>query len=500
MAGMTSDAWNRRLRATIIIVEWLALAVGIIASVTESNADPLAFIAAGLGAIWVVSTTALPLVIAQRPFILDGIALLGVALTMTSVVLTGGLQSAYALLALTPAIYAGLFGGMRLGISVGTLTAMLYFAIPLAGGSAVIEALPFASLALAIGAAVAQIRRIFLELDSRVEAAEASSDASIRRLENLESANQLLGRLAEVTGRDEINPIEVGRTALETITSRFPNSAGTAALESENGPILVAKYGAIPDSSHETILPLMIRDKRVGFIRLNTEDPLDEHTVAGLEDAVRPVALAFANALLLQDVTRNAVKEERTRLARELHDEIGPSLASLGLSLDMALIQGVDQREMNDHLNALRERVAGLVDEVRSTVTDLRSGISTSLVTRLQQLQAVLTTTMEIEIDVDERRPVRPSLSDNVYGILGEALRNAANHSNGERITIRGWIDFDRGRVVVSDDGDGFDPSVVPTGHFGLIGMRERAAESGIRLDFTSSETGTTVTIEWGNT
>lgn len=497
---MTEDTWNRRLRATIVLVEWVALVVGIVASVTQSLSNPLTFVAAGLGATWVVATTAIPLGVTERPFVLDAMTLIGVAVTMTSVVLTGGLSSAYILLALTPSMFAGMFGGMRLGLSVGALTAMLFTAVPLAAGGSWLTAVPLASLALALGAAVAQIRRIFLELDSRVSAAEASSDASSQRLENLESANQLLARLAEISGRDEINPIEVGRTALETITARFPNSAGTAALESENGPILVSRYGSISESSFETNVPLMIKDRRVGFIRLNTEAPLDQETISGLEEAVRPVALAFANALLLQDVTKNAVKQERTRLARELHDEIGPSLASLGLSLDMALIQGVDQREMNDHLNTLRDRVAGLVDEVRSTVTDLRSGSSMSLVTRLQHLRTTLAAPMDIDIDLDERRPVRPSLSDNVYGIIGEALRNAIHHSNGERVTIRGWIDFDRGRVVVLDDGTGFEPAFVPSGHFGLIGMRERAADSGIRLDFSSGEAGTSVTIEWGTT
>jgi signal transduction histidine kinase len=421
---------------------------------------------------------------------------------MTAVVLTGGLTSAYVLLALTPSMYAGMFGGMRFGVSAGTLTAMLYGAIPLAAGRPLISAIPFASLAIALGAAVSQIRRIFLELDSRVMAAEASSDASHARLASLESANQLLARLAEITSRNEVSPIEVGRAALETITSGFPNSAGTAALESDKGSILVSRYGTIPDPSFETEIPLRVSNKRVGSIRLNTEQPLDAETVAGLHEAVRPVALAFANALLLQDVTINAVKQERTRLARELHDEIGPSLASLGLSLDMALIQGVDQRDLNDHLSALRNRVAGLVDEVRSTVTDLRAGTSGSLVTRLEQLRSALTESPEIgtsiEIDLDERRPVRPSLSDNVYGIIGEAVRNAVNHSTGELVSIRGWVDFDRGRVVVSDDGSGFNPANVPDGHFGLIGMSERAADSGIRLDVSTMRGGTSVTIEWG--
>lgn len=495
---MNGEAWNRRLRFTIILIEWLALAVGILASVTSSNADPLAFIAAGLGAIWVVSTTALPLETAQRPFVLDGLSLVGVALCLTAVVLTGGLESAYVLLALTPTMYAGLFGGMRLGVSVGTLTAMLYAAIPLAEGRNVIDGVPLAALALTIGAAVAQIRRIILDLDSSVSAAKASSDAATGRLEHLESANQLLVRLAEVTSRSEINPIEVGRAALETITKRFPNSAGSAALESDNGPILVSRWGAVPDDSYQTEIPLMISDKRVGFIRLHTENQLEPETVEGLHDSVRPVALAFANALLLQDVTKNAVREERTRLARELHDEIGPSLASLGLSLDMALIQGVDQREMNDHLSTLRERVAGLVDEVRSTVSDLRSGSPISLVGRLEELESTLGSRLPFRLDLDERRPVRPSLADNVYGIIGEAVRNAVNHSGGTLVTVRGWVDFDRGRVVISDDGNGFDVDTVPRGHFGLVGMRERANDSGLRLELLSSQAGTTVTIEWG--
>ena len=495
---MTREAWNRRLRATIVLVEWLALIVGIVASVTQSDADPLAFVAAGLGATWVVATTAIPIEVTERPFVLDALTLLGVAITMTAVVLTGGLTSPYVLLALTPSMYAGMFGGMRLGLSVGTLTAMLFGAIPLAAGQPLINAFPLASLAVALGVAVSQIRRIFLELDSRVSAAEASFDASHVRLESLENANQLLARLAEITSREEVSPIDVGRAALETITSRFPNSAGTAALESDNGPILVARYGTAPNPGFETDIPLSVSDKRVGFIRLTTENPLDDDTVVGLHESVRPVALAFANAILLQDVTRNAVKEERTRLARELHDEIGPSLASLGLSLDMALIQGVDQREINDHLGTLRERVAGLVDEVRSTVTDLRAGSTGSLITRLDSLAASITSNKRFLIEIDERRPVRPSLSDNVYGIIGEAPRNAANHSDGSKVTIKGWVDFDRGRVVVSDDGSGFNPDAVPDGHFGLIGMRERAEASGLRLDVSSSGGGTNVTIEWG--
>lgn len=497
---MTPELWNARLRSTAIAVEWIALAIAIFVTIAEDASDPLVFVAAVLGAIWVIGTTSIPLDVASRPFVLDALGLVGVGLTMTALVLTGGVASPYLLLSLTPSIYAGMFGGIRLGLAVGALTALLATAIPLAGDGSIVDALPLAVLAVSLGVAVAQIRRIFLELDSRITAAEASTDASIVRLQHLESANELLAKLAEITSRNEVNPIAVGRTALEAITSRFPNSAGTAALESDNGPILVSKYGTIPDPSSDTEIPLLVSDQRVGFIRLSTPEPLDEETVKGLHEALRPVSLAFANALLLQDVTKNAVREERTRLARELHDEIGPSLASLGLSLDMALIQGVDQREMNDHLSNLRDRVAGLVDEVRSTVTDLRTGTATSLVRRIEDLRSELTTRMSISIEVDERRPVRPSLADDVYGIIGEAIRNAINHSSGDTVIVKGWADFDRGRVVVSDNGSGFDPNTERQGHFGLVGMRERAANSALRLDISSTAQGSDVTIEWGTT
>jgi len=79
-------------------------------------------------------------------------------------------------------------------------------------------------------------------------------------------------------------------------------------------------------------------------------------------------------------------------------------------------------------------------------------------------------------------------------------VRNSVNHSRGRSVAVKGWVDFDRGRVVVSDDGVGFDTAQVPQGHFGLIGMAERANMSGVRLDVSSAETGTNVTIEWGAT
>jgi signal transduction histidine kinase len=180
-------------------------------------------------------------------------------------------------------------------------------------------------------------------------------------------------------------------------------------------------------------------------VTVRTARALSRAEIEGLETSLRPLALAFSNARLLQNITGSAVKAERVRLARELHDEIGPSLASLGLALDLALVQSASQSELTGHIEQLRSRVTDLVDEVRATVSDLRTGKATTLKVAVDRLLADTGTDTEVRFEVDERRPVRPSLNEAVLGITGEALRNAILHSGANTIRLSGWIDFDRG-------------------------------------------------------
>ena len=85
--------------------------------------------------------------------------------------------------------------------------------------------------------------------------------------------------------------------------------------------------------------------------------------------------------------------------------------------------------------------------------------------------------------------------------MVTEAVRNAHKHSQASKVLISGRIQRDWGTVQVVDDGVGFDPEYEPDGHFGLIGMRERAEKIGASINFNSkSGVGTVVTLEWGNT
>jgi signal transduction histidine kinase len=148
-------------------------------------------------------------------------------------------------------------------------------------------------------------------------------------------------------------------------------------------------------------------------------------------------------------------------------------------------------------LAQLRGSVSGLVDDVRLTVSDLRSGATGSLTQRLQAEATRLAGKPDILIELDERRAPRPSQAEDLGAIVVEAVRNAHRHSGGKSIWVAGTADFDRGYVLVKDDGHGFDPDAVADGHFGLMGIKERAARIGADLAVDSGPHGTTISVRW---
>ena len=84
--------------------------------------------------------------------------------------------------------------------------------------------------------------------------------------------------------------------------------------------------------------------------------------------------------------------------------------------------------------------------------------------------------------------------------MLVEAVRNAARHSEATQIRIEGIVDGANGELAVVDNGHGFDPQLAYAGHFGLVGMQERAVAIGGDLSISSRPgAGTRVTVTWGD-
>jgi signal transduction histidine kinase len=212
-----------------------------------------------------------------------------------------------------------------------------------------------------------------------------------------------------------------------------------------------------------------------------------------------------------RDVFENARVSERLRIAREMHDTLLQSLH--GLILRFQAARNMLPRRMEDSIVALDNaltRADQAIGESRNAIRDLRSGQIGSM-----DLAHLLTLMgQELAGDEEERedapafsvtvagepRTLSPMLCDEVYRIGREALRNAFRHAEAKTITAEIEYSEQWVRLRISDDGEGINPKVLDdggrSGHWGLIGIRERAKRMGAQLEVTSKAgTGTLVEL-----
>jgi signal transduction histidine kinase len=496
---MLPGHWNRRTRLVLIWTQWIALVLAIFASFAAGGAAPLTLGAAGVAGMFVLASTVTPLSWLRRPLALDAAVVAGVIVTMIAVTITGSADSPYLLLAITPTLWAGFFAGPRSAFAAALLASGLLLLVEMSGEVIDVPGvLLVAGIQLVIAITITQVRRLLGEIQARNSQMEDLQHKTARRIKDLENAHDLLRRLTEVTTNQEVNPMALASIALEELVERYPGLAAAAAIDSPRGPVLVARVGVDPPAPTRTTVPLTTGGQENGWVMLASATPLGRNELDEISDSLRPLALAFSNISMLQNIAARAISEERVRIARDLHDDLGPSLASLGLSLDLTLVQHPLDEPVAEQLTHLRTSVSYLVDDIRRTVADLRAEPEPSLVNLLNGIKAGLDSQPEVVVELDERRPPRPSVSQEVAAISHEAIRNALTHANATRIRVSGIVDFDRGWVSIADDGEGFDPGGIPDGHYGLTGMKERAQKIGGDLNVTSGPTGTTVSVDWG--
>jgi len=200
-----------------------------------------------------------------------------------------------------------------------------------------------------------------------------------------------------------------------------------------------------------------------------------------------------------------AVLGERSRIAREIHDNLAQELTGISVQLEVVartMPSGSDAAM--SHLDRARMQVRHGIAEARRYVWDLRSPLkSNDLPTALSETARRLTNETAIQAQVEVNgtfRPLPRLVEDNLLRIGQEAVNNAVRHAQPQRIFVN--LVFDTGRVQLSvqDDGQGFDNQSASNGragHFGLIGMRERAEQIGGTLSIHSIEgSGTEVVAD----
>ena len=259
------------------------------------------------------------------------------------------------------------------------------------------------------------------------------------------------------------------------------------------------------------VTPMSFRDRPVGFLivfdRLRGDRPFNEEDERLLEAFAASAAIAVATAQHAGDEalrrSLEASERERSRWARELHDETLQQLAALRVLLAGARRSG-DRERLETAVGEAIEHLKTGIGDLRSLITDLRPaaldefGIEPALATLVARVaeQSDLAVTLELDLGGDDgeagsRHPAE--VESTVYRVVQEAVTNAVKHARATSVQVSVSDEAGRVEVVVHDDGEGFDPQACSSG-FGLLGMRERLGLVHGRLEIESAPgAGTTL-------
>jgi two-component system NarL family sensor kinase len=234
---------------------------------------------------------------------------------------------------------------------------------------------------------------------------------------------------------------------------------------------------------YHSSIPLYAGDKKLGVLnvaspewrRLSSEDLQLLYTVGDF------LGVAVERARLSEQSMRLGALEERNRLAREIHDTIAQGLTATAFQLESAdALLAPDRTRAREAVRRALELTRENLEEARRSVTDLRAAPleGRSLCDALERLAEEYGRQEEIEVAfeaVGAQRPLPVRVEAGLYRICQEALANVVRHSGARRVTVELTATPEEVRLVVEDDGAGFDPEEVPEGRFGLVGLNERA-------------------------
>lgn len=293
-------------------------------------------------------------------------------------------------------------------------------------------------------------------------------------------------------------------------------ATGLAMLLGAQSPLLIYTFstavliGILLPRSIATLVLLI----QVGSLVLVAIDQDTGQEVIGI--IVVPICSATLGAMgmltryLLQSAEREqvnarrlsadaAIERERARLARDMHDSVAKALHGIALAaaaLPAWAAKGPEQ--LSARAVELQQAAEAAARDARSILVDLRT--ETDDRTLAQQLrsfadgltQGGIQTILTIGGIADCDHAVKRE----IVAIAGEAVENIHRHAGASSVAITCAAEADSIVVSIRDDGAGFDPALRPAGHFGLVGMRERAEHVGGTLDLlTAPGRGTTVTV-----
>lgn len=202
------------------------------------------------------------------------------------------------------------------------------------------------------------------------------------------------------------------------------------------------------------------------IVYFNTQENIQHDEIMKLKDGMKELELS----------------EERLRLSREIHDGIGATLSAIIMQTDYILSLN-DLDSMKREAEELRNMAEEGMEELRRAVVFLRTDFDlknmlSNMVDRFRN-RSNIEVSSEISLNGNNLKPDELLA---IFRIIQEGLTNVSKHSKAKNVKISIDIRENSFLIVVSDDGQGFDPSCCPENHYGITNMKERARMIGAQL------------------
>ena len=215
--------------------------------------------------------------------------------------------------------------------------------------------------------------------------------------------------------------------------------------------------------------------------------------LGGVGWAVRAWAVRRLRLRLASLEQQHALEKERTRIARDIHDELGAMLTEISLLSAIGQKHGSEPQEMEANLHRISDSAREAVQTVDGIVwavnprNDSLDHLANYLVHFAEDLFRLTPTRCRLDIpSFVPRQPIGAQQRHHFLLAVKEACNNVARHSHATEVWVRMTTNDREVSVTIEDNGRGFDPAAVPEDHDGLLNMRHRMSDLGGQLELTS--------------
>jgi len=335
--------------------------------------------------------------------------------------------------------------------------------------------------------------------------------------ESYASARRLLSQLRTVTRRlsSGLDPVSISQQVLQVLEDDLAAARSAVFVRTQGGvlsplayrghgakeairadgamveevlqttkPVGAAQESGLATCRYRHVLPLQLGDRLVGIAVADCPAPAGDGVLHELVGRLDEQALRLDTALVWDELRSLATLEERQRLAREIHDGVAQELASLGYLVDdLAATSPSEPHRVR--LQSLRSEITRVVSELRLSIFDLRSEVTTSgglgsaLSDYVRAVGARSGMTVHLTLDEEPTR-LRADVEAELLRIAQEAITNARKHSKGGNLWVDCRIHPPSAHISVQDDGGGLGAARPDS--YGLMIMRERAERVGAVL------------------